>query len=105
LRAANVPISLDLHPPETLFDADPKRVVALTMNPRRLQTIRELRGEPWAGAMHYYADRMRVTHEISHVEALARQHGWRCIDVSYKAVEEVADEIVQSLKPVVTFQK
>jgi regulator of PEP synthase PpsR (kinase-PPPase family) len=94
LRAANVPLSLTFAPPQILQDLDPRKVIALTMNPRRLQMIREIRAEPWAGAQDYYADRRIVIREVKHVEAIAKRRHWHCIDVSYKAVEEVCDDIV-----------
>lgn len=99
LRAANVPLSIDFDPPHELLSTVPKKVIALTMNAQRLQKIRDIRGQPWQGTMDYYADRQKVTRELAFVEALAERYGWRCLDVSYKAVEEVAEEILQSLKP------
>jgi regulator of PEP synthase PpsR (kinase-PPPase family) len=44
-RVANVPIIRDMEPPPQLFDVDPKRVVALVIEPDRLVAIRKVRAK------------------------------------------------------------
>ena len=44
-RAANVPVICDMEPPPQLFDIDPRRVVALVIDPERLCAIRKVRAK------------------------------------------------------------
>jgi regulator of PEP synthase PpsR (kinase-PPPase family) len=97
LRAANVPLTPDVEPPAELLRLDPKKVIALTMTPRRLQRLRQVRSARWSGAMQAYAERERVDYELGHAHRLVAEHGWRSIDVSYKAVEEVTAEVLALL--------
>jgi regulator of PEP synthase PpsR (kinase-PPPase family) len=94
IRAANVSLALGIRPPDTLLALPTDKVVALTMNAHRLQAIREVRGQQWGGAMDSYADPRHIAQELATANKLIAVQGWRCIDVSYKAVEEVAAEIV-----------
>ena len=47
IRAANVPLFADCEPPPELLALDPRRVIGLTMNPSRLQSVREARLRGW----------------------------------------------------------
>ena len=99
IRAANVPLMADGAPPPELLKLDPRRVIGLTVNPERLRSVRETRLKGW-GMSPYddYADRAQIARELRAANELFAKCGWRCIDVSYKAVEEVATEVVQLLK-------
>ncbi len=44
-RVANVPIVLGIDPPAELFRVDPQRVVALTIEPERLMSLRQARAK------------------------------------------------------------
>ena len=68
-RIANVPIILDIDPPEELKAIDPSRVIALTALPSWLESVRRERARRMA-------------------------HGWTVVDVTRKAIEETASEIV-----------
>jgi regulator of PEP synthase PpsR (kinase-PPPase family) len=98
IRAANVAFTPDFEPPKQLLTLDPRKVIALKMNARRLQMLRESRGERWAGAMHGYAEPRQIARELAEFEQFVDRHGWRSIDVSYKAVEDVASEISRMLE-------
>lgn len=45
------------------------------------------------GPMREYVDVEEIAAELRDAEALMERHHWRSIDVSYRAVEEVASEI------------
>jgi regulator of PEP synthase PpsR (kinase-PPPase family) len=94
IRAANVPLSIDTEPPAELLKVEPRKVVLLTTNVRRLQAVREARDQRWRGAMQPYTDQHRIARELAAAEQLAARYGWQTLDVSYKAVEEAAAEIV-----------
>jgi regulator of PEP synthase PpsR (kinase-PPPase family) len=98
IRAANVPLVFGCDPPEPLLRLDPRKVIGITMNANRLQSIREARlrhitTEDLPG----YVDKQQLVEELRYAQALMSQHHWRCIDVSYSATEEVAHEIISMI--------
>ncbi len=99
IRAANVPIIPDQPLPEELESIDPRRVVGLSMNPARLLSLRQARLESDGLRQAVaYVDADSVRRELNEARRLIQQHRWRIIDVSYMAVEEVAQEIVAQLE-------
>ena len=94
IRAANVPLFDGSPPPPELTALDPRRVIALTANPHRLQSVREARLAAWGQPLDEdYADRHAIGRELRYLLDLYDKHNWRCIDVSYRAIEEVAREV------------
>ncbi|MCA9119413.1 MAG: kinase/pyrophosphorylase [Planctomycetaceae bacterium] len=98
IRAANVPIVGRSDPPEELVKLDPAKVVGLTMNARRLTSLREARAETFGAAQDSYVDEREIGRELGHTNAMIEKHGWHWIDVSYKSVEEVAYEILKRVR-------
>ncbi|MFT5527568.1 MAG: regulator of PEP synthase PpsR (kinase-PPPase family) [Pirellulaceae bacterium] len=100
LRAANVPIDTVHSTPEVLTQLDPNKVIGLTMNSARLCSVRERRLDRITDRhVNGYADTRQVATDLNHSLRLMRKYGWRYIDVSYKATEEVASEIIEMLSP------
>jgi len=97
VRAANVPICDGIPPPEALLRLPPERVVGLTMNPHRLRTLREVRLAAMKSEAANYADAAAIQSELRYAQRLMTEHGWRAIDVSYRAVEEVAVDLLHTL--------
>jgi [pyruvate, water dikinase]-phosphate phosphotransferase / [pyruvate, water dikinase] kinase len=94
IRAANVPLFAGEEPPPELLRVDPKKVIGTTANADRLQSIREARLHGWGMSLgEAYADRVAIIQELRAVNAIMAKHGWATIDVSYKAIEEVAREV------------
>ena len=99
IRAANVPLFSDGPIPPQLLEIDKRRIIGLTINPHRLRVIREARLRGWGMTTHDgYADRMQITRELWAVNDLITKQGWPCIDVSYKAIEEIATEVLHLLE-------
>lgn len=94
VRVANVPLVPGLDPPKTLADLDPTTVIGLTVNLRRLKTLREARA-PYIGAagVGRYVDDDAIREEIRYANQVMMRFGWRTVDASYKAIEEVAKEV------------
>jgi regulator of PEP synthase PpsR (kinase-PPPase family) len=94
IRAANVPLIPGLKPSAELTGLDPKIVIGLTINGRRLKTLREARA-PYIGGheTERYVDEEAIREEIHYANQLMMRHNWRTVDVSYKAIEEVAKEV------------
>jgi regulator of PEP synthase PpsR (kinase-PPPase family) len=98
IRAANVPLFVDCEPPPELLALDPRRVIGLTMNPSRLQSVREARLRGWKlDQSDVYARSEHIARELRAANEQMARHGWRCVDTSYKGIEEIAREVMQLL--------
>jgi regulator of PEP synthase PpsR (kinase-PPPase family) len=95
-KVANVPIVLDRPAPEALYQANPFRVFALTIDPSALQAIRRARLRTMGTDRQInYDDIEYILAEIEYAERLFRAHReWPVIDVTNKAVEETAGTIL-----------
>ncbi|MED5369915.1 MAG: pyruvate, water dikinase regulatory protein [Myxococcota bacterium] len=98
-RVGNVPLVLDRDPPETLWEVDPLRVFALTIDPSNLEQIRHRRLEQMRlqdrinyGDMDYILAELDYAHDL-----YSRNREWPVIDVTNKAVEETAGTIMSIL--------
>jgi regulator of PEP synthase PpsR (kinase-PPPase family) len=97
-KVANVPIHPDMTSPEELFQIDQQKVFGLVINVENLVKVREARLEhlglpPYAK----YADPLKIADEIEWCKSFYEQHpAWRVIDISNKAVEEVATSILNA---------
>jgi regulator of PEP synthase PpsR (kinase-PPPase family) len=98
VRAANVPLFADAQPPPELLALDPQRVIGLTMNPARLQSVREARLRGWQMDLNdQYAHSEQIARELRAANEQMARYGWRCVDTSYKGIEEIAREVMQLL--------
>jgi hypothetical protein len=98
-KVANVPLVLGIEPPKELFQVDPRRVAGLYIESQRLVELRlarlkHLGQDPRAA----YADIEDIEEELRYARALYRRHGWVTVNVSGKAVEETANEVLVKLK-------
>lgn len=94
IRAANVPLFAGEEPPKELLELDPRKVIGLTANAYRMESVREARVASWGmDPGDHYADRRAIMHELRETNAIMARYGWRTVDVSHKAVEEVAREV------------
>lgn len=99
VRAANVPLSAGREISSALANLEPQRVVALTMNRSRLQALRETRMSRFPkGTAADYTDVDEISRELRYIRSLITKYGWHCLDVSYRAVEETAGEIIRLLE-------
>ncbi len=100
VRAANVPLFPNEKLPKELLEVDPRRVIGLMVNPHRLQSVREARLHGWGmnDDLVDYADRIQIAREIRAANQYMEQLGWRRVDVSYKAIEEISREILAVLE-------
>lgn len=99
-KVGNVPIVLDHPLPEQLFAVDQQRVFALTIDPEALRSIREARLHTMGlGRQVNYADMQYILAELEYADTLYRSHrSWPVIDVTGKAVEETAADILGILR-------
>jgi regulator of PEP synthase PpsR (kinase-PPPase family) len=88
---------LDVPPPAELHDIDENRVFALTIAPRILLEIRRSRMQYLGmGAESGYTDIQQIQRELAWARDLFHRHeGWTVLDVSNRAIEETATNIVR----------
>jgi regulator of PEP synthase PpsR (kinase-PPPase family) len=95
LRTANVPLVPGVAPPRVLFELPPDKVVGLTVNPDLLTEIRNSRlsslGLP---PESNYANRDKIREELALATTVFRRLRCPVVDVTYKAIEETASEIL-----------
>jgi len=99
IRAANVPLFADREPPDDLIKLDSRRVIGLTVNPYRLRSVRESRiKNEGIDPNSEYGEKAYIARELRAGDEQMARYGWRVIDVSYKAIEEIAREVIQLLE-------
>jgi regulator of PEP synthase PpsR (kinase-PPPase family) len=97
-HVANVPIVLGLEAPRELFAIDPRKVIALSARPEWLSGVRRERSRRMApGMVLDYAETGYIAEELRYFQSIAARGGWTVIDVTGKAVEETAAEIIALL--------
>jgi [pyruvate, water dikinase]-phosphate phosphotransferase / [pyruvate, water dikinase] kinase len=96
IRAANVPLIPNQPVPPALLKLDPKKVIGLHINALRLRNVREVRVKTFGGEfLEDYLDKREVAHEVIAAKKLMDEHGWRSIDTSYMAIEEIAKAVIK----------
>lgn len=97
-KIANIPIVLNHQPPGELFQIPTNKVVALTARQQWLENIRRQRIQR---VLHShtipYADPEHVHEELMWFRQVVNRGGWRIVDVTNKAIEETAAELVAIL--------
>jgi regulator of PEP synthase PpsR (kinase-PPPase family) len=96
-RVANIPMIQGFDVPKEVHDVDPRRVIGLTIDPESLTAIRQARlerlGQDQGGD---YADPEKVNAEIEYAnEIFRRNRRWPVFNVTGKALEETASEIIK----------
>lgn len=93
-RVANVPIVMNVDLPKALFEVDPEKVFALTINPVILQTIRRARAKSMGFddmIRSNYSEMEYVKEELEFASKVFQQNPiWPVIEVTAKAIEETA---------------
>ena len=96
VKAANVPLVPGQPLPAELGGLPAERVIGLWVNPGRLVALREAR----AHHLHLardgaYTDLEAVKQEVRAAHRAMSERGWRTIDGSYMAVEEIARDVMR----------
>lgn len=96
-KVANVPIVLNQPLPPEVFRADQKKIVALSIDMDSLKRIRSNRAiKLGADADGDYAGMKHILNEIGYAESLFKSNRrWPVINVTDRALEETAAEIVR----------
>ena len=99
-RVANVPLILNIDPPKELIEAHKVGVpvVCLSIRETDLERIRRTRfqnlGAKSKQSEDQYLALEQIAAELKAAQQLARQHRWPLIDVTDRAIEETASEIL-----------
>jgi regulator of PEP synthase PpsR (kinase-PPPase family) len=99
-KVSNVPLVLGIAPPDELFTIDQDKIFGLTIKPEALSQIRQARlkhlGMPSDTS---YGQRDHIAQEIAYAQQIFREHpGWPVMDITGKAVEETAADIMRIKK-------
>lgn len=98
-KVMNVPIVPEVTPPETLFEIDPSKCIALRISEEKLNRIRKQRLKQLGlGDTARYANEVRIQEEINYFEEIVEKIGCSVIDVSDKAIEETANDVIHLIE-------
>jgi [pyruvate, water dikinase]-phosphate phosphotransferase / [pyruvate, water dikinase] kinase len=94
-NVANVPIVLNIDPPEELFTVPRNKVIAVTARPTWLEGVRRERARRLSQELTLdYWELTHIREELAWFRRIVERGGWTVVDVTHKAVEETAAEIV-----------
>lgn len=94
-KVMNIPIVPEINPPEGLFEVDPKKCIALKISEEKLNKIRKERLKQLGlGDSARYATGQRIQEELDYFDKIVDRIGCPVIDVSDKAIEETANDIM-----------
>ncbi len=97
-KVANVPIVFGLPPPKELFAIEPAKVVGLAISPDKLLMVRAARARKFGHQDLTYATVEGIAQEMEYCRAFfTANRGWRVLDVTTRAIEEVAADILSAL--------
>jgi hypothetical protein len=95
LKVANIPLVPEVEPPEELFMISPSRCIGLMINAAQLNNIRRERLKALGlTAQANYANVERINEELRYADQVMQKIGCQVIDVSNKAVEEIANLVL-----------
>lgn len=99
VRAANIPLVPGVPLPEEIVSQTKALVVGLTNDPAHLVALRRTRLQELNEQRNTdYIDLERVRAEVQEARKLFSRHGWPVIDVSRRAIEETAAEVLALLQ-------
>lgn len=97
IKVANVPLMPETPVPESLFKISRRKIIGLTIDPRELMAIRHNRLTRMGTNLHQieYANAERILSELDHAEKIMRRIRCKVFDVTRKAIEETASQILE----------
>ncbi len=95
-KVANIAVLLGQPLPRELEKIDKKKILALTVQPTRLQLIRMERKRTFRNAgLNGYTDTDNIRSELNYGLDLYKRHDYPVLDVTYKSIEETATEVMR----------
>jgi [pyruvate, water dikinase]-phosphate phosphotransferase / [pyruvate, water dikinase] kinase len=93
-KVANIPLVPEVSPPKELFEISPKKIIGLTNDPEKLNSIRiERLKDMGMKSNSTYANMDRILSELDYAHQLFTKLRCPIINVSAKAIEETASII------------
>ena len=94
-KVANVPLIQGIDPPKELFEIDKNRVFGLDINLNHLVIQRQKRWKSFGNLPNTnYVDSKLVGRELQYANFLFKRGGFTKINISNKAIESTANEII-----------
>jgi len=98
-KVANIPLVPEIPPPRELFKIPVEKIIGLTLSPEKLVKVRKERLRAMGlDENSSYADLTRILQELDYANEIFRQLGCGVIDVTDKAVEETANQVLEIIK-------
>ena len=98
-KVMNIPLVPEVTPPDELFKINPNKCIALKISEDKLNLIRKQRLKQLGLGEHArYATEDRIKEEIQYFEKIVEKIGCPVIDVSDKAIEETANDVIQIIE-------
>jgi regulator of PEP synthase PpsR (kinase-PPPase family) len=98
LKSANIPLILDHPPPAEIYQISPEKIVGLTIDSNQLFHLRSNRARVLnLPAETSYAAFDAIEEELAYAKQIFRKLKCRRIDVTNRAIEETASDIVRLL--------
>lgn len=95
-KVANVPVIPGCELPRQLGEVDARRVIGFTLDARFLQLLRlERVRHLGAGGLGSYTEVADIRRELADARRLFERRGWPELDVTSKAIEETATEVMK----------
>ncbi len=95
-KVANIPVVLDEELPAELQAIEQKKIIALTISPKRLEAIRRERQiKLQAGEGFAYSDLEQIRREVLFALRQYERRQWPILDATYKSIEETATEVMR----------
>jgi regulator of PEP synthase PpsR (kinase-PPPase family) len=96
-KVANVPLHPEMDAPDELFQVAKSKVFGLTIKVENLVKVRQSRLEQLGLSQDAkYADPVKISDELDWCKSFFKKHrGWHIVDISNKAVEEIAATILK----------
>jgi regulator of PEP synthase PpsR (kinase-PPPase family) len=101
LKVVNVPLIMNTPIGESIFKIDQRKIFALTIDPSALWEIRRNRLTGLGAGSHQgeYADVAKIIEEVDWAKKIFSENKrWPVLDVTNKAVEETASEILKLIQ-------
>jgi regulator of PEP synthase PpsR (kinase-PPPase family) len=95
-KVANLPVVEGNPLPKKLFKIDQSKIVALSMDPKRLAEMRRARLSLGVKD-ESYADVNFIKKELEYAQSLYGETTWPVIDVTGKSVEELSQEVLDAM--------
>ena len=98
-KVANVSIAPETGFPDDLDKIAKSKIVAFTMQPKRLHEIRTARAKAMGAEGTMYGDLRSVIREVMDAESEYSRRGYPVIDVTNLTIEQSAAQVLAAVKP------